>query len=160
MRILILGLMLTSFASQAEEVETWLDKMSQAMKNTNFEGTMIIRQADQLQALNVRHGMNKDGLWERLESLNGEAREIIRHNSKVTTIFPQRKLVTVSHESAPISLHSRLPADMNVLKKLYHVKAEVLIALPADRRVYLSCYPRTNIAMVINSGWKRTQIFY
>ena len=54
MRILILGLLFTTFASQAEVVESWLDKMSQAMKTTNFEGTMIIRQADEMQALNVR----------------------------------------------------------------------------------------------------------
>ena len=67
--------------------------------------------------------MNDEGLWERMESLNGEAREVIRHNSKVTTIFPQRKLVTVSRESAPMSLHSRLPSNMEVLKKLYDVKA-------------------------------------
>ena len=123
MRILILCLIFTPFVSHAEEVESWLDKMSQAMKTTNFEGTMIIRQADQLQALNVRHGMNQEGFWERMESLNGEAREIIRHNSKVTTIFPQRKLVTVSHESEPMSLHSRLPSNMELFKKLYAVKA-------------------------------------
>ncbi|MFW2374163.1 MAG: MucB/RseB C-terminal domain-containing protein [Gammaproteobacteria bacterium] len=123
MRILILGLIFVTSASYAEGVESWLDKMSQAMNTTNFEGTLIIRQQDQLQALKVRHGMNDDGLWERLESLTGEAREIIRHNSKVTTIFPQRNLVTVSRESAPMSLHSRLPSDMDVLKKLYTVKA-------------------------------------
>ena len=122
MRILILCLIFAPFVSHGEVVESWLDKMSQAMKTTNFEGTMIIRQADQLQALNVRHGMNQEGFWERMESLNGEAREIIRHNSKVTTIFPQRKLVTVSHESAPMSLHSRLPSNMELLKKLYAVK--------------------------------------
>lgn len=123
MRILILCLIFTPFVSHAEVVESWLDKMSQAMKTTNFEGTMIIRQADQLQALNVRHGMNQEGFWERMESLNGEAREIIRHNSKVTTIFPQRKLVTVSHESEPMLLHSRLPSNMALFKKLYAVKA-------------------------------------
>lgn len=123
MRILLLGLIFTAFASQAEVLDSWLDKMSQAMKTTNFEGTMIIRQADQLQALNVRHGMNDEGFWERLESLTGEAREIIRHNSKVTTIFPQRKLVTVSHDSSSMSLHSRLPSNLDVLKKLYTVKA-------------------------------------
>ena len=123
MRILILGLTFITFAGHAEVAESWLDNMSQAMKTTNFEGTLIIRQDDQLQALNVRHGMNDDGLWERLESLTGEAREIIRHNSKVTTIFPQRRLVTVSHDSAAMTLHSRLPSDMEVLKKLYTVKA-------------------------------------
>lgn len=147
MRILILGLVFVTSASYAEVVESWLDKMSQAMKTTNFEGTMIIRQQDQLQALNVRHGMNDDGVWERLESLTGEAREIIRHNSKVTTIFPQRKLVTVSRETSPMSLHSRLPSDMDVLKKLYNVKlagfdrvagrqARILELIPLDKYRY------------------------
>ena len=145
-----LGSMLLSTAGlavYAEDMDAWLDKMVQAMKMNNFEGTLVVRQADNLQTLYVQHGMDETGMWESLESLNGEARKVIRRNGRVTTIFPARELVVISNSSASSALHPALPENRDVLKKLYSMKlhgedrvarrqARVLELIPRDQYRY------------------------
>ena len=118
----VLILFLLSSVVQADAVDALLDKMMHAMKVNNYEGTLVIRQNDKLQAMHIKHGMGDSGMWESLESLSGEARQVIRQNNKVTTIFPIRKLITVSHNQNSFPLHPQLPENRQALKKLYHLK--------------------------------------
>lgn len=112
-------LMLLPLLVQAESVDEVMDKMTNAMKVNNYEGTFVIRQADNLQAMHVKHGIDKNGMWESLESLSGEQRQVIRKNGKVTTVFPERHLVTVSRAQKKSPFHPTLPENRDVLKKLY-----------------------------------------
>ena len=140
-------LFLLSSVVQADAVDALLDKMMHAMKMNNYEGTLVIRQNDKLQTMHVKHGMDDNGMWESLESLSGEARQVIRQNDKVTTIFPIRKLITVSHNQSSFPLHPQLPENRQALKKLYHLKltgkdrvarkdAQILAIMPKDKFRY------------------------
>ena len=143
--ILFMGI---SLGLQAEALDAWLDKMMHAMKTSNYEGTLVIRQADKLQALHVQHGMDEQGsMWESLESLNGEARKVIRQNDRVTTIFPARELVIVSQNSNASSFHNSFPSNIEILKNHYTIKlagedrvarmpAQVLELMPRDQYRY------------------------
>ena len=115
----ITALILMPFLASAEEVDGLLDKMTQAIKLNNYEGTLVIRQADKLQAMHVKHGVDKSGIWESLESLSGEKRQVIRKNGKVTTIFPERHLITISRDQKVSPFHSRLPENRDALKQFY-----------------------------------------
>jgi len=143
----VLILFLLSSTAQADAVDALLDKMMVAMKTNNYEGTLIIRQQDKLQVMHVKHGMDKNGMWESLESLSGEPRQVIRQNKKVTTIFPLRKLITVSSNQNAFPLHPQLPENRLVLKKLYYLKlagndrvakkdTQILSVIPKDRFRY------------------------
>lgn len=111
---------------QADSIDDWLDKMSQASQQQNFQGTLVIRQQDKMQAIRVKQGVTSNGSWQTLESLTGEDQTIIRHNNKVTTIFPAKKLVTISDELVGAldkgPLHPALPDNRNALKKLYNLE--------------------------------------
>lgn len=111
---------LFSLSVQAESIDDLLDKMMLSMKMNNYQGTLVIRQKDKLQALHVKHGMNDNGVWESIESLSGEARQVIRQDNRLTTIFPERKLITVSHDDA-FTMRHQLPKNRSVLKKYYHL---------------------------------------
>jgi sigma-E factor negative regulatory protein RseB len=143
----VLILFLLSSVAQADEVDALLDKMMHAMKMNNYEGTLVVRQKDKLQAMHVKHGMDENGMWESLESLSGESRQVIRQNNKVTTIFPDRKLITVSRSQTASPLHPQLPENRITLKKLYQLKligkgrvakknAQILAVIPKDRFRY------------------------
>lgn len=118
----IIGILLCciGFASHAEALDTWLDKMKQAVNSKNYEGTLVIRQRDQMHAMHVQHGVDDNGSWEVLESLSGEARKIIRKDGRVTTVFPGRNLLTVSRDMRS-PLHPRLPDNREILKKYYRI---------------------------------------
>jgi sigma-E factor negative regulatory protein RseB len=121
-RTLLAVILLTPcFSSHAEALDAWLDKMKQAMNSRNYEGTLIIRQQDHMQAMHVRHGVDVNGSWEVLESLSGESRKVIRKDGRVITIFPNRQLVTISRDGKSASLRPQLPEDRDILKKHYRI---------------------------------------
>ena len=140
-------LTLFSISSYAEALDMWLDKMQHAMTMKNYEGTLIIRQKNQLQAMRVQHGVDENGMWESLESLSGEARKVIRKHGKVTTIFPNRGLLTIRHDANTSSVHPRLPENRDVLKQHYELQlagkdrvaeksAQILKVMPKDNYRY------------------------
>ena len=110
----------------ADSIDQWLDKMGHASQQQNFQGTLVIRQQDKMQAIRVKQGVTAKGSWQTLESLTGEDQTIIRHNNQVTTIFPAQKLVTISDELAGAMdkgpLHPALPDNRQALKKLYQLE--------------------------------------
>lgn len=144
-------LSLFCMAVNAETIDAWLNKMNRAMNQQNFQGTLVIRQDDKLQAIKVKQGVSTGGSWQTLESLTGEDQIIVRQNDKVTTIFPAKKLITVSankvgHEDGT-PLHPALPENRNQLKQFYSLKlgAEARVAnkvtqiiqmIPRDKHRY------------------------
>ncbi|HED36412.1 MAG TPA: hypothetical protein ENJ08_19620 [Gammaproteobacteria bacterium] len=103
-------------------VDNWLDMMMRSMNQQNFQGTLIVRQANKMQAIKVKQGVTPEGSWQILESLTGESQKIIRREGKVTTIFPDKRLVTISDSVHKRPLHATLPENYHKLKKYYKMK--------------------------------------
>ena len=105
-----------SFAADLFEL---LKRMSDADQKQNYQGTFILRKSDKLSSLHVTHGVDDEGVWESLETLNGEHRKVIRHNNRVVSIYPNRKLVTIRHSEERQSLHQTLPDNIDQLELFY-----------------------------------------
>jgi sigma-E factor negative regulatory protein RseB len=117
---------LASWPLQADNIDDWLDKMSQSSEQQNYQGTLIIRQRDKMQAIQVKQGISSLGSWQTLQTLTGEKQIIIRHNNQVTTVFPAKKLITVSENIAGSvdkgPLHNALPDNRNILREFYQLR--------------------------------------
>ena len=107
-----------AFAGSASEL---VSGMSAADKSLNYEGTFVLRKSDKMMTMRVVHGVDDRGVWESMESLNGEARKVVRHNNEVISIYPDRKLVTVSRMGDKKRLHPILPENLNKLSDFYTV---------------------------------------
>lgn len=118
----LLGLLVYSAAAFAgEDLSAMLKKMARADDELNYQGVFILRKADQLMSMRVEHGVDKRGVWESLEALNGENREIVRNNDEVTSFYPDQKLMTVSHVHSKTSLHPSLPENLDKLGEYYQI---------------------------------------
>lgn len=146
-----LVLLLISQTASASSVDNWLDKMDQATKLQNYQGTLIIRQDDKLQAIKVKQGVTAGENWQTLESQTGEDQIIFRKNGSVTTIFPGKKLITVSSAKSGAEdkgpLHPALPQNRDKLKQLYLLElgdeerianksTQILHMIPLDKHRY------------------------
>lgn len=119
----LLGLVVYSAAAFAgEDLSAMLRKMAQADDVLNYQGVFILRKADKLMSMRVEHGVDKRGVWESLEALNGENREIVRKNNEVISFYPDRKLMTISHVQSKTSLHPSLPENLDKLGQYYQIK--------------------------------------
>lgn len=104
-------------ADTSAEAVAWLEKMAIAMKTLNYEGTFVYVHGDQIESMEIIHSKNESGEQERLFSLNGAAREILRVNDKLTCILPDSRAVLVE-KSRPKQYIS--PALLTITKKLGH----------------------------------------
>jgi sigma-E factor negative regulatory protein RseB len=112
---------LSHLPAYAGNVSDIVGGMSTADKRSNYIGTFVLRKSDKMMTMNVVHGVDDRGIWESMESLNGEARKIVRHNNEVISIYPDRKLVTVSKMGDKPGLHPTLPENLDKLANYYTI---------------------------------------
>lgn len=146
-----LALLAFSAAAAAEDdaAYSWLMKMNQATRMLDYDGMFVYQHGDQLEAMRIVHAVRDGSVKERLVSLNGSAREVIRDDQQVMCYLPDRKSVIVEHrflgrdKSFPVIL----PESLKVLKKNYVMQlsapgrvsgrnAQVVIIRPRDQYRY------------------------
>jgi len=120
----VIAVFLLTFSanSVAGDLFDMLQRMSDADQNQNYQGIFILRKSNQLSTLKVLHGNEEEGVWERLETLDGESRQVIRRNNKIVSIYPDRELVTIRHRANNHSLHLQLPDNIKQLDNFYTIQ--------------------------------------
>lgn len=94
-------LLLCAAAVRADDdVHGWLVKMNQAARRLDYDGVFVHQHGDQLGAMRIVHKVEQGAVRERLVSLNGAAREIVRNEHEVLCYLPDEKSVVVEHRKA------------------------------------------------------------
>jgi sigma-E factor negative regulatory protein RseB len=121
----LLPLLLTTLVSApviADPAMDLVQKMSNSMRNLSYQGNFVYVHENQLESMQISHLKDDSGVKERLFSLNGEAREVLRDNQTLTCVWPTSKevVVDVSHQNSfsPIFI----PEDIVKLEQFYEMK--------------------------------------
>ncbi len=72
-----------------------LRQMSNAARQLNYTGTFVYKHGSQIETSRIWHVTDPTGDYERLETLDGPQREIIRINDEVTYLHPATKTARV-----------------------------------------------------------------
>lgn len=97
----------------------WLAKMSDASRYSTYQGVVIYRGNDVLDTFRVTH-RNVDGNeLERVTSLNGETRDILKENDKVICLFPNDRRMSVSRPTPKGLFPSLTPEHLKQVSQLY-----------------------------------------
>lgn len=143
-------LLITAATANAESVDGrfWLDKMSRAINELNYEGTFVYLHGNQMETVHILRSVNEQGEeTERMISLTGAAREVIRDSKHVTCILPDSQSVVVdkSHPRKPFpaAFHQNLDKlanyyDFHVLDddRMTGVPVRVIAVQPRDKYRY------------------------
>ncbi len=124
----------------------WLDAMSEALRNLDYDGSFVYLHDGKLEAMRIIHRLDGGGEKERLVSLTGSAREVIRDNQSVTCILPDSKSVMVGR-SRPRQPFPVVLRDLDTLEKYYRfesigddrmagVMTQVVAIMPRDAYRY------------------------
>ena len=146
---LVLCLGLSSAYSHAKDLEAvvLLEKMGVAAKKLDYDGVFTYQTGTKLQAIRIIHKTNSKGEVERLLSLNGAARELVRTNDIVTCIFPEGKQVNVDRRPLGRGFPSDLLSRLGSATPYYEItlgeearvadrKAKKLLVTPSDNYRY------------------------
>ena len=106
----------------AEPAMDWVQKMSDAMRNLNYKGDFVYLHQNRLEGMQISHYRDDNGEKERLISLNGEAREVIRDNQNLTCIWPSSRKVIVDVSRKNSFSPIFIPDDIARLEKFYEMK--------------------------------------
>ncbi len=89
------GLALITFSASAEEVSSWLNRMSDSFNELTYQGTLSYQRGDQIKSLRIAHTVIDGKEYERLEYLDGDRREVVRRDHRITCIHPGEKLLRI-----------------------------------------------------------------
>ena len=106
----------------ADPAMDWVQKMSVAMRNLNYRGDFVYLHENQLESMRISHYKDANGEKERLISLNGEAREVIRDNQNLTCIWPSSRKVVVDFSRKNTFSPIFIPEDIARIEKFYDMK--------------------------------------
>lgn len=84
-------------AHASGDAHAWLLRIHQAAQELNYEGTFVYQHGGQLDTMRVFHRAEDGVVKERLISLTGPAREVIRTDDEVLCYLPDEKSVYVEH---------------------------------------------------------------
>ncbi|HEX9672878.1 MAG TPA: MucB/RseB C-terminal domain-containing protein [Burkholderiales bacterium] len=144
-------IVLLVFASPVPAAELdgtgWLSKMANASRRLNYSGVFVYQHADRIETSRIVHFVNPaGGEFEKLETLDGPVREVIRTNDQVSCYLPDTKTVIVEPRSAR-RFPALLPEQLSGVSENYEVtvagrdrvaglECQVIVLAPRDRLRY------------------------
>ncbi len=110
----------TAQANAAEKgVRAWLQDMVNSVKSLNYRGNFVYLHDNQLESMQLVHTVDASGEKERLISLNGAAREVVRDDASVICIAPDAKSISVSRRGAGGGFRAVFSLDIDTLSEFY-----------------------------------------
>ena len=109
-------------AALAQSPQEWLARMSEAVELLNYEGTFIHMHEGNVESLYIIHRHEGGKVSERIVSMDGAGREIIRHEDEVTCILPDQRSVLIEQRKDVSPLLSALPNYSDKLERHYEVR--------------------------------------
>ena len=106
----LLLLVLTSFstmafAGNAGQAREWLERMVDAMQQMSYQGTFVYVRGGNVETMRITHLVDETGVRERLYSVSGPHREVIRDRNGVRCVLEDSASVvedqTVANEYFP-----------------------------------------------------------
>lgn len=154
---LIPGIALTLLSPLAQAGEhdaaAWLERMIRSAHQLNYTGTFVYQQDDgSLQSMKIIHAVNDSGERERLISLTGPSREVVRDRERVTCILPEDEPIVVEHTGTPRPFPVTLPRELEPLRDYYSIRLE------GEERV--AGLPARKVVIAPRDGYRYGQHFW
>lgn len=121
--LLCTGLALAPSAACAEGAHDWLMKIGNAAHRLDYDGTFVYLHGQQLESMRIVHKVEDGRERERLVSLNGTPREIVRNDRLVLCYLPDENSVVVEHRKADKqNFPALLPERLQDLDENYDIQ--------------------------------------
>ena len=125
----------------------WVNRMASASRRVNYVGTFVYQNSRQSETSKIAHFVNAaGGEIEKLETLDGPPREVIRTNDQVTCYLPDTKTVIVERR-VPRRFPALFPERLTGIPESYDVRVageervaglacKVVVLKPKDKLRY------------------------
>jgi len=131
----------------ADDAQAWLERMSHALATRSYDGQFVHVLNGRAENMRIVHRFENGVVTERLASLDGSGRELVRTDSQVTYYLPDKRKVIVERRTDPNSLVANIPIYSPQLVAYYELSAprsgrmldrpaQLIAIMPRDRFRY------------------------
>lgn len=106
----------------AESGQEWLARMGAALNNSSYVGEFVCESAGRSERLAITHRVRDGVISERLVSLSGNGRELVRENDEVIVYLPDQKLAIIERRWRRSDLMGALPSFESGATPWYRVE--------------------------------------
>ncbi len=132
---------------ETHDVRGWLMRIHQAANKRNFEGTFVVASAGSVVSSRIAHFGDGPRQLERIDSLDGRMRRVLRYDDVVYTLWPESRTAVVEQRNLLTTFPALLQARHDHLADHYELHAQgsdrvaghdatVLLVEPRDRHRY------------------------
>lgn len=129
---------------QAVSALTLLNKMGEAIKSSNYYGTLVYMHDGHVESLKVVHKMDKEGEFQRIVHLTGVAREVIRKGDVVTCYMPDSQSVFVGERRFENHLLARLSKNFQEFANQYNFEMDGAGRVAGREAAIVAIRPKDN----------------
>lgn len=106
---LVPALAMLALPAAASDGQLWLTRMTDALAATSYSGEFVCESAGRSERLRIVHRVRGGAVSERLVSLSGGGRELVREDDEVVVYLPDQKLAIIERRPASSDLMGALP---------------------------------------------------
>ena len=135
----------TTSAAPADrkQVRTWLMRIHEAASQRNFQGTFVVTAGGSaVSSARIAHFCEGNNQYERIDSLDGQARHVFRHNDQVQTLWPQSRVAMVEQRETMSSFPALLQSGDDKVSDLYEVRQQGVERVAGHDANVLSIKPK------------------
>ncbi|RZT95272.1 MucB/RseB C-terminal domain-containing protein [Rivibacter subsaxonicus] len=112
----------------AREARRWLSRMHEAAGRKSFQGIFVVSAGGAVSSSHIVHYCDGRNQYERIDSLDGQRRRVLRHNDTVLTLWPTSRVALLESREALGEFPSLLQSSADRIVRLYDARP-----LGADR---------------------------
>ena len=106
--------------SSEPDIKILITEMSKATSELNYDGIFVYRYDKKIDTMRIIHKKNQNGdIYERLISLTGNEREILRENDRVKYFFPESRIAIIEKAKLGQLISSYIPDSLHPISKYY-----------------------------------------
>ena len=117
--LLAFALLAAMPAARAQDAAAWLVRAAAAAQQQNYVGTIVYQHGPDVETSRLVHLYEQGREFEKLVSLEGPAREVIRSNGEVRCYYPDVKVVRVEPRTFRNAFPSLSPQQQAALAQYY-----------------------------------------
>jgi sigma-E factor negative regulatory protein RseB len=110
--------------ADADDTRAWLSRIHQAASRNNFQGTFVVSGGGAVSSARIAHFCDGRHQYEHIESLDGQARHVFRHNERVHTLWPQDHVAQVEQREVQGTFPALLQITDSRFADFYEVKRQ------------------------------------
>ncbi|MFN0314843.1 MAG: MucB/RseB C-terminal domain-containing protein [Burkholderiales bacterium] len=111
-----------ALATEAEQAAAWLEKIAKAARQLNYSGTFVYQHAEQVETSRIFHFADRSGEYERLVTLDGPKREVIRMNDETYCLDHDNRVLRMERQSGRRNFPALIPEQLSQVTDYYDLR--------------------------------------